>query len=172
VAACLFPNRQYLDSADHPPFPSCIGGPNSARTLRAYTDVHLNGIKPEIPIFSVEVEAIFMTEDSSGCGITNFEVMNYHESSLSSDSGYPTDVLRTSKSAVDSLSTNSKNGNEEQIMPMPHSKHETETKVQSGPQPADLTDDLVEEASKESFPASDSPAWNGGQDPPSPEQKK
>ncbi len=35
-----------------------------------------------------------------------------------------------------------------------------------------LADDPVEEASKESFPASDSPASNAGQDPPLPEQKK
>jgi hypothetical protein len=35
-----------------------------------------------------------------------------------------------------------------------------------------LPDDSVEEASKESFPASDSPDWNAGQDPPSPDQEK
>jgi hypothetical protein len=57
-------------------------------------------------------------------------------------------------------------------MSKPHPKHTTKTKVQSEPQPLVVTDDPVEEASNESFPASDSPAWNAGQDPPSPEQKE
>ena len=36
-----------------------------------------------------------------------------------------------------------------------------------------VAEDPVEEASQESFPASDSPAWNGGhEDPPSPLPKK
>ena len=39
-------------------------------------------------------------------------------------------------------------------------------------QPQAVTDDPVEEASQESFPASDSPASNAGHDPPLREKKK
>jgi hypothetical protein len=51
-------------------------------------------------------------------------------------------------------------------------KRASDRKAEPKLQPQDITDDPVEEASKESFPASDSPASNAGQDPPSPEQKK
>jgi hypothetical protein len=57
-------------------------------------------------------------------------------------------------------------------MAKPRTKRVPDRKPQPELQPQVIIDDPVEEASKESFPASDSPASNAGHDPPSPEKKK
>jgi hypothetical protein len=57
-------------------------------------------------------------------------------------------------------------------MAKPRAKRASDRKPEPELQPQVITDDPVEEASKESFPASDSPASNAGHDPPLPKQKK
>jgi hypothetical protein len=57
-------------------------------------------------------------------------------------------------------------------MAKPRTKRKSNRKPEPELRPQDTSDDPVEEASKESFPASDSPASNAGHDPSSPSQKK
>jgi hypothetical protein len=57
-------------------------------------------------------------------------------------------------------------------MAKPRTKRASDRKPEPELQTQVITDDPVEEASKESFPASDSPASNAGHDPSSPDQKK
>jgi hypothetical protein len=57
-------------------------------------------------------------------------------------------------------------------MTKPRTKRASDRKPEPELQPQVITDDPVEEASKESFPASDPPASNAGHDPPSPGKKK
>jgi hypothetical protein len=76
------------------------------------------------------------------------------------------------RSAVDSLPGRSKNAIRGQIMAEPRTKRASEKEPEPALPPQAVTDDPVEEASKESFPASDSPAWNAGHDPLPSNQKK
>jgi hypothetical protein len=57
-------------------------------------------------------------------------------------------------------------------MAKPRTKRASNRKPEPKLQPQAIADDPVEEASKESFPASDSPASNAGHDPSSPDRKK
>jgi hypothetical protein len=57
-------------------------------------------------------------------------------------------------------------------MAKPSTKRASDKKPEPELQPQGIADDPVEEASKESFPASDPPASNAGHDPSTPDQKK
>ena len=57
-------------------------------------------------------------------------------------------------------------------MTKPRTKRASKRKPEPKLQPQAVADDPVEEASKESFPASDSPASNAGHDPSSGNHKK